>query len=77
MYILNLDIFFITSKPAAMMARNNFLREPQETFRGSRIRRDPILIWLTPEHAVVNNVSSITVYYIVKECNWVNRNLWA
>ncbi|XP_058269261.1 E3 ubiquitin/ISG15 ligase TRIM25-like isoform X2 [Hemibagrus wyckioides] len=39
------------SKPEATVARKNSLRwYEEETLRGTRLKKEPIFIWLTPEH---------------------------
>lgn len=37
----------------------------------------PVLVWATPDSAIINNFHCRSVYYIVSECGCVTWNLWA
>lgn len=44
------------TKPVATMARKKSLRRhEEETLEGTRLKRKPILIWITPDHVITNN----------------------
>lgn len=42
------------------------MRKKPETYRGTRLKREPIFIWVTPERVIIKYFPSITLYYILK-----------